>query len=86
MLPVWILLFLPFVVALILVTNRAGVVSIEYFFILCAIVSGLYLAKIKGNSGVGMILASLLYSFGMLCVYAVMSFGLLFVGCLVAVM
>ncbi len=85
MLPVWVLLFLPFVVGLILMTHRAGVVSIAYLFILCAIVSGLYLAKIKSNSGVGMILASLLYSFGMLCVYAVMSFGLLFVGCLVTV-
>jgi hypothetical protein len=84
LLPVWVLLLLPFVAAFILVMHRARITSIEYLFILCALVTGFYLAKIQKNSGLGMILAGLLYSFGMLCAYAAMSFGLLFVGCLVA--
>jgi len=86
LLPVWVLLLLPFVVAFILITHRGGLASIECCFILCALLSGFYLAKIKHNSGLGMVLAGFLYSFGMLFVYAAMSFGVLFVGCLVVVM
>ena len=86
MLPVWVLLLLPFVLAFILITHRGGLASIEYGFILCALLAGFYLAKIKQNSGAGMVLAGLVYSLGMLCVYAAMSFGLLFVGCLVIVL
>ena len=83
--PLWVLLLLPFVVAFILMTHRGGVASMEYFFILCALLSGFYFAKIKGFSGPGMALVGLLCSFAMIFVYIILCFGLLFVGCLVAI-
>ena len=83
--PLWVLLLLPFVMAFILLTHRGGVASMEYFFILCALLSGFYFAKIKGFSGPGMALVGLLCSFAMIFVYIILAFGLLFVGCLVAI-
>lgn len=85
LLPLWVLLLLPFFVTFILLTHRAGVAAVELCFILCALLFGFYLAKIKNNSGLGMILAGLLYSFAMIFVYIILAFGLLFVGCLVAI-
>jgi hypothetical protein len=84
-LPLWILLLLPFVLAFILMTHRGGVASMEYGFILCALLSGFYFAKINGFSGLGLVLVGLLCSFAMIFVYIILSFGLLFVGCLVAI-
>ena len=84
-LPLWILLLLPFVMAFILMTHSGGVASMEYCFILCALLSGFYFAKIKGFSGLGLVLVGLLCSFVMIFVYIILAFGLLFVGCLVAI-
>lgn len=86
LLPVWVLLLLPFAIAFILIAHRGGIVSIECCFVLGALLTGFYLAKINQNSGLALALKGLAYSFGMLFVYLAMSFGLLFVGCLVAVM
>lgn len=86
LLPFWVLLLLPFVIDFILLTHRTGIAVLGYIFILCALASGFYLAKIHNNSGAALILVGLVYALGMLCVYAALSFGLLFVGCLVAVM
>jgi hypothetical protein len=86
LLPLWILLLLPYFVAFILMMHRAGVASIECCFILSALAAGFYLAKIQNKSGMGMIWMGLLYSFAALFVYFILSFGLLFVGCLVVIL
>jgi len=86
LLPLWVLLLLPFFVAFILITHRAGPAAVAFCFILCALASGIYLAANQHKPGVGKVLMGVLYSFAALCVYVVLSFGLLFVGCLVAVM
>jgi hypothetical protein len=84
LLPLWILLFLPFVLALIFVTHRGGLVSIEYVFILCAIAAGFYLAKIQNKAGAEFVLMGIVYSIAAFTFYGVVAGGLLFVGCIVA--
>jgi len=82
----WVLLLLPFFVTFILIRHRPSSAAVEgcfMCFILCALASGIYLAMNQHKPGVGQILMGMLYSFAALCVYAVLSFGLLFVGCLV---
>jgi len=86
LLPLWVFLLLPFFSAFILIRYRMGAVAVGIGFVLCALASGFYLAKIQQKPGVRMILMGGLYSFAALGVYVAMSFGLLFVGCLVAVM
>jgi hypothetical protein len=83
LLPLWILLFLPFVAAFILAMHRAGRESIGYVFILCALVGGYYLAKVQSKSGGEMVLMGLVYAVAALMFYAIIAGGLLFVGCLV---
>ena len=85
LLPLWVLLLLPFFVTFILLTHRADAAAVEICFILCALLFGFYLAKIKNYSGMRMVLVGLLYSFAMIFVYIILAFGLLFVGCLVAI-
>jgi hypothetical protein len=82
MLPVWILLFLPFVLALVLVVNRANPALLVYGFIFCALAVGLYLATIQKKSGVMSVLLGLLYSIVAFLFYAIMAIGILFIGCL----
>jgi hypothetical protein len=81
-LPLWILLFLPFVVAFALAIHRIGPESIGYVFLLCALVGGFYLAKIQNKSGGEFILMGFLYAIAALMFYVVIAVGLLFVGCL----
>jgi hypothetical protein len=83
LLPLWILLFLPFVVALISVMHRPRLAPIGMWFVLCALVAGFYLAKIQKKSGARLVVMGLLYSIAALFVYVMVAGGLLFVGCLV---
>jgi hypothetical protein len=85
LLPLWVLLLLPFFVAFILVSHRAGMVAVEWCFILSALAFGFYLAKVREHTGAGAFLVSLLYSFAMLAVYVIMAVRILFVGCLVLI-
>jgi|WetSurMetagenome_2_1015567.scaffolds.fasta_scaffold144764_3 hypothetical protein len=81
LLPMWLLLLLPFALAFVLIMHGARVAAIGYVFVLCALVFGFYLGLIQRKSGFEMVLMGLLYSFAMLCVYGVLSTGLLFFGC-----
>ena len=83
LLPFWILLFLPFVLALLFARRRGGLVSIEFLFVLAAIAAGFYLAAIQKKKDVGMVLRGILYSIAMLFAFVVVGVGLLFVGCLI---
>lgn len=83
LLPFWLLLFLPFVLALVFARRRGGLVSIEYLFILFAIAAGFYLAVVQKKTEVGVVLRGILYTIAMLFVFAVVAVGLLFVGCLI---
>lgn len=84
LLPMWIFLLLPFVAALVLIMHGARLASIQSWFLLCALAAGFYLAKVQNRSGGGLILMGLVYSFAALIFYVILAFGLLFVGCLVA--
>jgi hypothetical protein len=86
LLPVWLLLLLPFVAALILVAHHANFSLIRACFTVCALLSGFYWARIKKHSGVQFVLMGLLYSFAMLCAYMALAVGLLFGGCLIMVL
>jgi hypothetical protein len=81
-LPLWILLFLPFVAAFVLAIHRIGPESIGYVFLLCALVGGFYLAKIQNKSGGELILMGFLYAIAALMFYVIIAVGLLFLGCL----
>lgn len=83
LLPFWLLLFFPFVFALLTATQRGGLRSIEYVFILCAIAAGFYLAAVQKKTDAWVILRGILYAIAMLFVFVVVGVGLLFVGCLV---
>jgi hypothetical protein len=85
LLPLWVLLLLPFFLAFILISHRAGMVAVEWCFILCALAFGFYLAKVREHTGIGAFVVSLLYSFAMLVVYVIMALAILFVGCLVLI-
>jgi hypothetical protein len=83
LLPFWVLLFLPFVLALVFVRRRGGLVLIEYLFVLFAIAAGFYLAVVQKKSELGVVLRGILYTIAMLFVFAIVAVGLLFVGCLI---
>lgn len=83
LLPLWILLFLPFVVALVVMTQHASPVIFEYCFVICALVGGFYLAMIRQDSGVWLVVKGLLYAIAGVVIFVVVAVGLLFVGCLV---
>lgn len=83
LLPFWLLLFLPFVLALVFAQRRGGLVSIEYLFVLSAIAAGFYLAVVRKKTEAGVVLRGILYTIAMLFVFAVVAVGLLFVGCMI---
>jgi hypothetical protein len=85
LLPLWILLFLPFVVALISVMHHTRLAAIGTWFILCALAGGFYLAKSQKKSGGWLVVMGFLYSIAALVFYVIVAFGLLFVGCLIAI-
>ncbi len=82
LLPIWILLLLPYFLAFILLSHQIGFVPIKFCFMGCALLSGFYYAKIKHYSGAPLIGMGLLYSFAMLMTYIILAVGLLFVGCI----
>jgi hypothetical protein len=77
---IWILVFLPFPVALALMSRRAGSDAIFACFIVSAIIAGCWVAS-RRKSGLELGFSAALYSIGMLCLYATLAVGLLFVGC-----
>ncbi len=83
LLPLWILLLLPFVMTLVLISHHAGFVSIRACFLVCALLAGFYWAKIKSYSGIKLAGMGLLFSFAVIWVYMILAVGFLFVGCLV---
>lgn len=83
LLPFWVLLFLPFVLALVFARRPGGLVSIEFLFVLAAIAAGFYLAAVQKKSDLALVLRGILYAIGMLFVFVVVAVGLLFVGCLI---
>ena len=83
LLPFWIILFLPFVVALVMAKQPGGLRSIVHLFIPCALAAGFYLAAVQKNADVGTILRGVLYAVGMFFVFVVVGVGLLFFGCVI---
>jgi hypothetical protein len=81
LLPFWVILFLPFVIALVIAKQSGGLRSIVYLFVLCAVAAGFYLAAVQKKADVGMMLRGVLYAIGMFFVFVVVAVGLLFVGC-----
>jgi hypothetical protein len=84
MLPFWVMLILPLFVALLFLAHRGSFTSMAVWFLICAFVAGFYLAKLQADSVVGIIVRGLMYSFGALMGYFILSLGLLFVGCLLS--
>lgn len=83
MLPFWVLLFLPFLLAVVIPKQRNGLRTIESLFVFCAIAAGFYLAAVQKKTDVGIALKGILYTLAMLLVFVVVGVGVLFVGCLV---
>jgi len=83
LLPLWILLVLPFILALISMTHRGGMAFIQYLFIVCSVCVGFYLALIRKKTGADFVLMGILYSIAAFVSYIIVGVSLLFVGCLV---
>jgi hypothetical protein len=77
---IWILVFAPFPVALSLIAGRAGSDAVFACFIVSAIIAGIVAAS-RHASGAQRAFSGVLYAVGMLCLYATLAVGLLFVGC-----
>ena len=77
---IWILAFAPFPVALALMANRAGSNAVFACFILSAVIAGIVGAS-RHNPGWQWAFFGVVYGVGMLCLYATLAVGLLFVGC-----
>lgn len=83
LLPFWIILFLPFVIALVIAKQPGGLRSIVHLFVLCAVVAGFYLAAVQKKGDAATVLRGLLYAIGMFFVFVIVGVGLLFVGCVI---
>jgi hypothetical protein len=77
---IWILAFAPFPVALALVSSHSGSDAVFACFIVSAIIAGIVAAS-RRDSGIQRAFFGVLYAVGMLCLYATLAVGLLFVGC-----
>jgi hypothetical protein len=77
---IWILVFAPFPLALALMSRRAGANAIFACFIVSAVIAGIVAAS-RHDSGVQGACFGVLSAVGMLCLYAALAVGLLFVGC-----
>ena len=83
LLPFWGLLLLPFMAALVLITHHASFTWVPICFGLCALLAGFYVALARGKgSSFETVLRGILYSVGVVFVYLVLSFGVLFIGCI----
>jgi hypothetical protein len=84
LLPLWILLLLPFVVALVLIMHGVKAQDTGYVFGLSALLAGFYWCLVQHKTGLEMVLKGLVYSFAILFLFGILGTGLLFFGCVLA--
>lgn len=81
LLPVWILLCLPFPIAFLLAVGRARPETVILTFVLSALVAGFYWASLRNKSAVQTVIEGIAFSIAMLFVYAIVGVSVLFFGC-----
>ena len=84
MLPFWVMLILPFFVALLFLAHRGSLTAVVAWFLICAVVAGFYLANLHTDSIIGVIVRGVVYAVGVVVVYFVLALGMVFVGCLLS--
>lgn len=83
--PLWILLFVPYVLVFLMARQRGGITTAGYIFAMCAVAAGFYAAAVQRRTGAAFIAFGVLFSMVALAIYVIVGFGVLFVGCLVLV-